>query len=64
MRWIAFLQPSNKRCDPEWVVMSEETAIQCAKEAHPDSPLSDEQHFEEFCVIHWAYGIDQPEWTK
>jgi len=60
-RWLSFVQPANKRCDPEYVFMSEFTAIQCWREAHPDILASDGLALDEFMMVHWAQWCNRPE---
>ena len=65
--WVEFVEPANKRADPQFVRVSKETAIQCAREAAEQAghfDLTNEQLLENFMAVNWATLVAAPQPTK
>lgn len=64
-KWICFVQPTNERGDPEYVFLTEASAIEAAKDSHkkakrPDLTFTDAEYLDEFMVVHWAWRVRKP----
>lgn len=66
-KWVEWIEPMNKKGDPVYCRVRPEVAIQCSKEAAEKTGhvyTNDQDAFEDFVVVHWAYIKPKPFWQK
>lgn len=59
--YIKYVDVANAKGDPQFVYVTKDTAIQCARElaeASGHSDLTDEELFNDFKVVNWATEIN------
>lgn len=66
-KWVEWIEPMNKKSDPVYCRVRPEVAIQCSKEVAEKTGYiyqNDQDAFEDFVVVHWAYIKPKPFWQR